>query len=97
MIEATIMRDSWPSNESAWSFINMLKNVEKLEDGMQVYYYYCVIAVVLSTSAMTGHAGADKPPSGRRQTKPKGPKTGGGGGRGSVMQHRQVETTITIL
>lgn len=41
-----------------------------------------------------GHAGADKPPSGRRQNKQaKGPKAGGGGGReraGSVMQHRQV-------
>ena len=34
MIEATIMRDSWPSTESAWSYINMLKNVEKLEDGL---------------------------------------------------------------
>ena len=34
MIEGTIMRDSWPANESAWSYINMLKNVEKLEDGL---------------------------------------------------------------
>ena len=38
---------------------------------------------------MIGHAGAEKPPSGRRQTKPaKGPKTGGRERAGSVMHHR---------
>ena len=46
---------------------------------------------------MTGHAGADKPPSGRRQKPAKGSKTtADGGGReraGSVMQHRQVMVT----
>ena len=46
-------------------------------------------AILITTTSMIGHAGADKPPSGRRQNKPaKGPKTGGRERAGSVMQHR---------
>ena len=57
----------------------------------------CIVTPLpLLMYCVTGHAGADKPPSGRRQKPAKGPKTGGGGGReraGSVMQHRQVTVT----
>ena len=58
----------------------------------------CVVTtLLLYVCIATGHAGADKPPSGRRQKPAKGSKTtAGGGGReraGSVMQHRQVMVT----
>ena len=36
ILQATVLRDSWPVADSAWPYISMIKSVEKLDEGTTV-------------------------------------------------------------
>lgn len=36
ILQATVLRDSWPMADSAWPYISMIKSVEKLDEGTTV-------------------------------------------------------------
>ncbi len=36
IVQATVLRDSWPVNETAWPYISMIKSMEKPDEGEHV-------------------------------------------------------------
>ena len=53
VIQATVMKDSWPLSESSWKFVQMLKEIEKneLKGNTFVFQIFFLLAYHLTICA----------------------------------------------